>query len=250
MRREVVPELNAKWMQKLHIAPLALDADLMDLSQGFRARLYESLLTHGWDQSQSLVLASSDNPSYDNQIIQGKHRVVLISKIIEDGHKFDISKILIRREPVDSIDQLRALRAAYETTAALTKDPRISKKWIESNLKPIIKNRVQEGQTKILSYLHDCGFVNDSISMALIEQELEQIEKKRLKKEKSKTHQIPESVRSQPWYTGPTPELIEDATSFLREVEFTCEKCGHKNKQQLNIAVGDNRELKKLAIAR
>ncbi|WP_148681171.1 hypothetical protein [Candidatus Nitrososphaera gargensis] len=225
---------------------MALDADLMDLSQGFRARLYESLLTHGWDQSQSLVLASSDDHRLDNQIIQGRHRVVLISKIIEDGHKFDISKILIRREPVDSIDQLRALRAAYETTASLTKDPRMSKKWIESNLKPIIKNRVQEGQTKILSYLHDCGFYNDSIAAELIERELEQLEKKRVKKTKQQPQsRIPEHIKNQSW-NGPAPRTVDNATSYIRELKFNCDHCGKENKRKVHIVCSHGGDLMSL----
>jgi len=146
MRRETPAELHDPWMKKLKIAPLALDADLLDLSQKFRARLYDSLVSNGWDASQSMIVATSDDPRLDGQIIQGRHRCVIISQILKDRHKFDISKILIRREEISTIDELRGKRAAYEATATLTKDPILSKKWIASNLNPIIKSRAHQGQ--------------------------------------------------------------------------------------------------------
>lgn len=107
MRRETTNELHESWMKKLKIAPLALEADLLDLSQQFRSRLYESLLTHGWASDNSMVVATSEDPRLDQQLIQGRHRCIIISQILKDGHKFDTSKILIRRE-VATVDELRA----------------------------------------------------------------------------------------------------------------------------------------------
>lgn len=244
-------ELIEPWMKKLKISPLALEPDLLDLSTKFRSRLYESLLTHGWDSSQSMIVATSDDPRLDGQILQGRHRAIIISQILKDGHKFDTSKILIRREEVANIDEMRALRAAYEVTAALTKDPKLSKKWVESNLRPIIKSRASEGHTKIISYLHQCGFNNDAIAADLIEHELEQLEKKRSKKQPpNNSLNIPTSVKDKNWNYGPTPEAIDDAASYIRELTFVCDHCGKENKQQVNVACGNGGELVKLAVAR
>ena len=235
-------------MRRLKMAPLALDDALLDLRKEFRSRLYESLMTNGWDASHSMIVATSDDPRLDGQILQGRHRAIMISQILKDGHKFDTSKVLIRREEVRNIDELRAKRAAYEATASLTKDPRLSKKWIESNLNPIIKGKAQEGYAKILGYLHDCGFYQDSLAAELIEKELEHLEKKR-KDSKRRSSSIPEHIASQSW-AGPVPETIDNATSYIRKVPYTCEKCGHEGLQEVNIAVTHQGDLLKIAAAR
>lgn len=247
MRRETPAELKEPWMKKLKIAPLVLDADLLDLSQKFRSRLYESLVSHGWDSSQSMIIATSEDPRLDGQILQGRHRCFTISQIMKDGHKFNTSKILIRYEEVATVDELRAKRAAYEATATLTKDPKLSKKWIDSNLNPIIKARAQEGQTKIIAYLHDCGFYQDSISAELIDRELAVLEKKRVKR--SKQSYILNRANNEPW-TGPKPETIDNATTYLRTVDFQCEHCHKPNKVDVNIQVGHTGDLLQLAAAR
>ena len=239
-------------MRKLRIAPLPLDEDLLDLSKKFRTRLYESLLVNGWLADQALVLAVNEHDErIDGQVIQGRHRVVVLSQLINDGHKFDISKILIRNVPVKNIDELRALRASYELTAAVTKDPRLSKRWIETNLRSIIKPRTQEGKNKIIKYLHSVGFQNDSIAEEVIDKLLAGLEKKRVKKQSRSKLNMPAGVREASWTTnGPRPELIDDATSYIRELVFKCEKCNHENKVAINIACKDNGELVKVAIAR
>lgn len=244
-----MPELNEAWMRRLKVGPLALDDALLDLRKEFRTRLYESLLTNGWDTSHSMIVATSDDPRLDGQILQGRHRAIIISQILKDGHKFDISKILIRREEVQNIDELRAKRAAYEATASLTKDPKLSKKWIESNLLPIVKSRSQEGHTKILAYLHECGFYQDGLASELIERELDKLELNRKKKIKVVKSSIPAHLASQSWI-GPAPELIDDATSYIRKVAFKCEKCGYETTQDVNIAVSHTGDLLKIAAAR
>jgi len=252
MRREIVEKLYPPFFKKLKIGPLALEADLLDLRPEFRSRLYDSLLSNGWDQSQSIIVASSDDPNLDGQIIQGRHRTIVISEILKDGHKFDTSKILIRREDVSTVDELRAKRANYELTASLTKDPRMSKKWVDANIEPIIKGRVDQGKTKILAHLHDCGFYNDSYATQLIEKELEHLDKKHKKKVAQRTSfNVPDGLKNQNWNTGgPKPETVDDATTYLREIVFKCEHCHKENKQQVNVACGFNGELVKIALAK
>ena len=252
MKREIVQELFDPWMKRLKLAAIPLDSDYLDLSLAFRQRLYESLVNNGWDQSQSLIVAASDDPKIDNQIINGKHRVIIISQILMDGHKFDIASILIRRVPIDTIDELRAKRASSEISASLSKSPKLSAKWVESNIRTIVQGHVQEGTVKILDYLHSCGFNNDSISQVLIDVELAKLEKKRVhhtKQAEKKKGRIPDELKTQPW-NGPRPEIIDGATSYIRELVFKCEHCGKENKQHVNIACGYSGDLIKFAIAR
>lgn len=61
---------------------------------------------------------------------------------------------------------------------------------------------------------------------------------------------IPSSVKDAQWNTGPKPETVDEATSYIREISINCEHCGKENKQQVSVACGFNGQLVKLAVAR
>lgn len=162
-----------------------------------------------------------------------------------------------------NIDELRAKRASYEASATLSKDSRISQRWIEANIKPIIKSRSDKSQTKILSYLHDCGFNNDVLAKDMIESVMDAMERKKQRfgqRQKGSMPRndigqttIPDSVSDKKNWgiddSAPAPTTYDDVTSYLREVKHGCQYCHKENSVWLNIAVGDERKLEKVELA-
>ena len=251
MRKPDALVLSEPWMKRLKIAPMPIESDLLDLNPTFRARLKESL-SHGWSQDQYLVVAASDDPRLDGQILQGRHRVLCISELIQSGVKFNTGAILIRREDVSTADELRAKRAAYEAASSLTKDAKMSKKWIQANLNPLIEKKASEGKAKILSYLHESGFQNDSVAVELIDSVLNKLanKAKQVQKRKGVAAALPPHLKDPgQWTPQPGAQVVDEvSTSYFRTVKHSCEKCGAQNEIHLNIAVG-NRTITKLELA-
>ena len=250
MRKDIADLLDAPWLRKLKISPMPVETDLLDTTPDFRSRLKESLKSHGWQEDATMIIAASDDPRLDGACIQGRHRLLAIDSLIREGHKFNVGSILIRRVEVETADELRALRANFEASAALCKDPKLSKKWIFSNLKPLIEKRVSEGEQKILQSLRKAGFENDSIAKELIEDVLISLDRKEKNRARKKGRNImtPQSISDpQAWGISQPSPTREDGTSYFRSVLHICPEC--RKESTVNLTVVCKGELVDVAAA-
>jgi hypothetical protein len=256
MRKEAPEVVSYPFMEELGIAPIELDPETMDLRPEFRTKLRE-LLKSGWNPDARMVIAKSKEARLNGQLLQGRHRCLEIGELLKDGFPFDTSKILFSYKRVNDADEFRTLRSAYELAATTAKDQRKSKALIRADISTVVKNRYDEDdskQNKTLEFLRSKGFTDDNLSREIINNYMESLKKKADKKRKKPPgamSSIPGELRDRKaWNLQEELPFDEDTTAFLREVKFRCERCNHENVVKLNIQVGDNRDLRKLELAK
>lgn len=161
MHREEQPLFEAPFFRKLRIQPYPISSKTMQLSEDFLGELTDSL-KGGYDSTKPIIVSVCESDErLSGLVIDGRHRLYCLAKLNERGVKLP-NPFPIAYLEVNSISQLRALRAQYEEKNR-SKAAKYAKAWIEENIRGVVEADYGEHMKDIYSYIRSLGFTNDTI---------------------------------------------------------------------------------------
>jgi hypothetical protein len=239
--------------EKRGFKPFPINEETIDLDSGLIDILMDAFRNNAYDRSMTLVIARSDNPSIDKEVIDGRHRIVAAYRLFKKGIAVKMPPIV--QEDIPDVATLNC-RIAHHVQLSRSKQPALAKKIVEHRIREVIESQIDKYGDRLPDRIVKMGFSSVTIVNKLLD---EVKEKRRSKCGKQRPMRaanpslqydfgandnwgISKRYPNEPIQAGPQ-DKIDEITAFR-----PC-PCGCKPPKRLTIVTGIDGSLKGLTLA-
>jgi hypothetical protein len=163
--------------EKRGLKPFPINEESIDLDSGLIEQLMDTFRNNAYDRSMTLVIARSDEPSIDKEVVDGRHRIVALYRLFKKGIQAKLPPIT--QEDIPDVATLNC-RIAHYVQMSRSKHPALAKKIVEHRIRDVIESNIERYGDKLPDKIVKMGFS----SVTIVNKLLDEVKEKRQQKRK------------------------------------------------------------------